>query len=79
MKEGSVHYFCNCLLQNFKDHITAVDNEGCCLYCKHHAVQRKATESDVRGNIKWNDRLQAAKMEHLKILIKDKRHQEKVQ
>lgn len=77
IKEGDLEYFCNCLLKNYKDHVTAIDKEGCCVYCGYHAVLRHAKAVDVRSETKWKDRIKKAKMEHLELLIKDRRHGEK--
>jgi len=78
LKEGQLDYFCNCLLTNYKEHTVSADKEGNCVYCGHHALLRPATAVDVRASIKWEERLHKIKMEHLEMLIKDRRHNEKV-
>lgn len=78
MKVGQIEYFCNCLLKNLKEHVVAKDSEGRCVYCGHHAIKRAVTDSDIRCNEKHGAKLEQLKREHLEIIIKDRRHNEKV-
>jgi hypothetical protein len=75
---GELKYFCNCLLKNHKEHKVAVDSDEKCVYCGHYAIKRKVTEADIRTENKYGDKIDRLKREHLEIIIKDRRHNEKV-
>ena len=79
MKIGDLEYFCSCLLKNNREHITAADKEGNCVYCRYSAIQRKVKESDLRCEDRYGEKLESIKREYLEITMKDKIHQEKVQ
>lgn len=78
MRIGSVEYFCNCLLKNLKEHVTAPNAEGNCVYCGYVCVKREVTEKDLRTVERWGEEILKKKKEALEILIKDLRHNEKV-
>jgi hypothetical protein len=78
MKLGSLEYFCSCLLPNMKEHLTAPDSQGNCVYCGYHVIQRKVTEADLRAAKFWAETLSEKKREHLELRIKDLRHETKV-
>ena len=75
---NTLRYFCNCLLKNHKEHVVAVDKEEKCVYCGHYAIKRKTTEADLRTDEKYGTEIDAKKREHLEMIIKDRRHGEKV-
>ena len=78
MKLGDLEYFCNCLLKNYKEHTTATDSIGKCVYCGHHAIKRKVTLADLRTIDKQGAKIDKLKREHLEMLVKDRRYDEKV-
>lgn len=78
MKLGEIEYFCNCLLKNLKEHVVAKDKDGKCVYCRHHTIKRCVTESDIKCDEKHGAALDKIKREYLEIIIKDRRHDAKV-
>lgn len=78
MKKGDITYFCNCLLKNLKDHGTATDSSGNCVYCGHACVRREVTEKDIRNEYKHGKVLLEKKKEALDLLVKEIRHKEKI-
>ena len=78
MKLGDLEYFCNCLLKNFKEHTTAPDADGNCVYCGHSAIERQVTQADMRCRDKHGAKIDKLKREHLEMLIRDRRYDEKV-
>ena len=78
MKEGDLRHFCNCLLKNHKEHTVAADSKGRCVYCGYHAIERRVTEADIRCEDKYGKKLDTLKREYLEMMIKDRRHNEKV-
>ena len=79
MKLGDLEYFCNCLLENYKEHVTAADHAGDCVYCGHCAIKRPVTAADIRTETKYGAKIDRLKREHLEMLVKDRRYEEKVQ
>lgn len=75
---GKIQYFCTCLLKNNKEHVVAVDSKERCVYCVHYAIKRKTTEADLRTAQKYGEEIDTKKREHLEMVIKDRRHGEKV-
>lgn len=78
MKLGNLEYFCNCLLKDLKDHVTAPTEEGNCVYCGYAVVKREVTPKDIRVESKYKEELYKKKMEALEIFVKDLRYYEKV-
>ena len=78
MKLGDMEYFCNCMLKNYKEHLTAPDHSGDCVYCGHAAIKRPVIASDLRTEIKHGANIDKLKREHLEMLVKDRRYDEKV-
>jgi len=78
VKLGALEYFCNCITKNYKEHVTAPDSEGNCVYCGHHAIKRQITMVDIRYHEKNGDRINLLKREYLEVIIKDRRYAEKV-
>jgi len=78
VKLGELEYFCNCLLKSYREHVTAPDNDGNCVYCGHHAVHRPITDSDIRRDKKYGEKINKLKREYLEVLVKDMRYDEKV-
>ena len=78
MKLGDLEYFCNCMLKNHKEHVTAPDSDGNCCYCGYVAIKRPVTDADLRCALKHGDKLEELKREHLELLVKDRRYDEKV-
>lgn len=78
MKLGESNYFCNCLLKNLTEHLTAPDSEGNCVYCGHYAIHRTVTEADLRCEERHGVNLNKLKREYLEVLVKDRRYDEKV-
>ena len=79
MKIGDVESFCNCLLNNLKDHVTGEDDEGRCVYCRHAVVHRAVTEVDMRCEDTHGEKLHKIKMERLELLIERKKHHKRLQ
>tara|TARA_R100001244_G_scaffold127320_3_gene97875 strand:+ start:177 stop:416 length:240 start_codon:yes stop_codon:yes gene_type:complete len=75
---GEMEYFCNCMLKNYKEHVTAPDAQGNCVYCGHCAVHRKIVPSDIRTEEKHGKKIDEKKREHLDMFAKDRRYDEKV-
>lgn len=78
MEIGDLEYFCACLLKNNREHVVAADKKGNCVYCRYSALQRRVKESDLRCEDRYGEELDRVKREHLEILMKDRRHDEKV-
>lgn len=78
MKLGRIEHFCNCLLHNLREHVTAIDEEGDCLYCGHVAVKREITEKDIRTDLKYGQELEKKKFEALELYVKEQIHGEKI-
>jgi len=78
MRLGNLEYFCNCLLKDLKEHITASTKDNCCAYCGYAVVKREVTPKDIRVQEKFGEELEKKKMEALEIYVKDIRHNEKV-
>ena len=79
MKLGDLEYFCNCILKSGKDHVTAVDEDQICVYCGYYSAPRKVTPKDIRRNEQYGTLIEELKQEHLDLIIKAKRHKEKIQ
>lgn len=75
---GENDYFCNCLWSRPTEHITVPDKHGCCVYCGYHAIHREVVDADIRCEEKHGDELNRLKREYLEVIIKDLRHNEKV-
>lgn len=78
MKLGNLEYFCNCLLKDLKEHVTAPTKDGNCVYCGYAVVKREVTPKDIRVQDKFGEDLKKKKMEALEIFIKDIRYDDKV-
>ena len=78
MKLGDLEYFCNCMLKNNKEHVTASTSSGDCVYCGYAVIKRPITEADLRCALKHGDDLEILKREHLEMLVKDRRYDAKV-
>jgi len=78
MKEGDIKHFCNCLLKNYKEHLTSKDEEGKCIYCMHHVIRRRVTSMDIKCEKDHGEFLEEARKRYLEVIIKDKRYNEKV-
>ena len=78
MKVGEIKHFCNCLLKNYKEHLTAKDKDDKCVYCRHHVIRRAVTDMDIRCQKEKGDIIEKAKKEYLDVIIKDCRYDEKV-
>lgn len=78
MRVGCTGTFCNCLINEITEHFTEQDEEGCCVYCGYHVIERIITKKDTRMRAKNAERMKKLKMEALDVFVKDKRHNEKV-
>jgi len=78
MKLGENATFCSCLLKNLKEHQTAADDEGCCVYCGYYVINREVTPKDIREAEKFKEELKAKKLQAIDVLAKEKRHGESI-